>query len=154
MEYLTREQLCAISIHRYDYLLKEKYGTTDVENMIADDGTEFALDDADIFRQGVCQLFAYALRETFGYTVYKIQSGTSFHIFCKSEDGTEYIDVRGKTKSFEEFVNGSDLLDTDIDDSKEYTFDYSDLNDPFYDIGLLFAEAIIHDNPERYAEVT
>lgn len=151
MEYLSKEELQAVSIHKYDDLLNEKYGTTKVEEMVAADGTEFVLDDADIFRQGVCQLFAYALREKFGYKVFKLQSGVSFHIFCKSDDGTEYIDVRGKTKSFKTFVDGSELIYTDTDDSEEYVFEESDLAEPFYDIGIMFAEAIIHDNPERYA---
>lgn len=61
-----------------------------------------------------------------------------------------YIDVRGKTTSFKEFVRGLFLIKNEIDDSKEYKFIESDFNQPFHDVGLMFAESIIQDNPKRY----
>ena len=151
MAYYTQSNLEAISIHQYDNLLIEKLGTADVEGIVAEDGTVFAFDDADDFRHGACQLFAYALKEAFGYKVYKIQSNKSFHIFCKSDDGRVYIDVRGKTSSFEEFVQELFLINSEIDNSEEYQFIEADFNQPFHDVGLLFAEAIIRNDPKRYA---
>ena len=151
MAYYTQEDLEAISIHKYDNLLIKKLGIADVDDIVDEDGEAFPYDDADDFLQGACQLFAYALKEAFEYKVYKIQSGTSFHIFCKSDDGRVYIDVRGKTVSFKEFVQGLFSIKTEIDNSEEYKFIESDFNQPFYDVGLMFAEAIIQDDLERYA---
>ena len=130
MAYYTQSDLEEISIYQYDDLLIEKLGTADVDDIVAENDTAFAFEDADDFRQGACQLFAYALKETFGYKVYKIQSGKSFHIFCKSDDGRVYIDVRGKTSSFEEFVQELFLINSEIDNSEEYQFIEADFNQP------------------------
>ena len=67
MVYYTEADLKEISIHKYDNLLIQKLGTADVDEIEVDDETFFPFTDADVFRQGTCQLFAYALKKTFGY---------------------------------------------------------------------------------------
>lgn len=69
--YYHKSDLMEISIERYEKALRE----ADVgysKSLLEDPESEFVLYDADVFRQGVCQLFAYALNEKFGYPVYKI----------------------------------------------------------------------------------
>lgn len=151
MAYYTVADLEKITIHEYDNLLFEKLGTTDMDIIEKDLDTYFPFKDADAFRQGACQLFADALKKRFGHKVYIIESGNAFHIFCKSEDGRLYIDVRGKTPSFNEFVQGLFGINNETDNSQEYKFVDSDFNQPFHDIGRKFAEAIIRNDEERYA---
>lgn len=64
--------------------------------------------DAYDFLQGSCDIFAEILSETFGYKRYIISDGNSFHIFCKLFYNTEevYIDIRGYTSDYNEFVEG------------------------------------------------
>ena len=119
--YYHKSDLMEISIERYEKALRE----ADVgysKSLLEDPESEFVLYDADVFRQGVCQLFAYALNEKFGYPVYKIQSINTFHVFCKSYDKQKYIDVRGITEDFTVFITGTDLYKIRNDISEAYQF--------------------------------
>ena len=129
-----------------DYLGTDKNITELVDN----NNSDFVLDNADIFRQGVCQLFAYALNKKYKYPVFKITVNGAFHIFCKAEDGKFYIDVRGITSDFDEFIKGINVSYTSVDSSEPYSFKDEDLTKEYHDIGLQFARAIIEADEARY----
>ena len=150
MVYYTKEDLEAISIASFSEELKGIPYINYSDVLVDLPDSEFVLDTADIFRQGVCQLFAYALWEAFGYGVYKIRVGCSFHIFCKSTDRLTYIDVRGKTNDFYTFISGLDVPTIPNDASEPYAFEDDDFSGEYYDIGLAFARALIKRDIERY----
>lgn len=72
------------------------------------DDDEFPYDTADSLLSGSCNHFAVALQKALGYTPYIIEGKCckSFHAFCQIyERGTfYYIDARGITSSFDEFM--------------------------------------------------
>ena len=136
MKYYTKADLEGIHITDFSKELKEIPEINYTDMLVESSDSEFVLDTADIFRQGICQLFAYALQEEFGYSVYKIQVGNSFHIFCKSEDGSTYIDVRGKTTDFYSFISGSDVPTIPYDISEPYSFEPDDFSGDYYDTPL------------------
>lgn len=72
-----------------------------------EDAIDYHYETADIFLHGSCQLFSLALHNIFGYDAYKITwDGLHKHYFCMIDlDKTKiYIDVRGMTTDFNEFV--------------------------------------------------
>jgi hypothetical protein len=150
MKYYTKTDLEGILITGFSKELKEIPEINYTDMLIESPDSEFILDTADVFRQGICQLFAYALQEEFGYGVYRIRVGSSFHIFCKSADGLTYIDVRGKTTDFYSFISGSDVPTIPFDISEPYSFEPDDFSGDYYDIGLAFARVLIKSDIERY----
>jgi len=72
-----------------------------------EDDYEYYWDDAMIFLEGNCHLFAKALQEKFGYKIaYLINKNfNKIHWFCieAKNNKTLYIDVRGITDDREEF---------------------------------------------------
>ena len=142
--YYSKEDLELISIKKY-------LGTDkSIIELVDDIDSDFVLDNADVFRQGVCQLFAYALKQRFNYPVFVITVDGHLHIFCKSEDGKYYIDVRGITSDFEKFIKGTEVPYTSVDISEPYSFVSEDLTAEYHEIGLRFARAIINEDEERY----
>lgn len=142
--YYTKEDLEKISIKKY-------LGTDErIVELVDGRDSEFVLDNADVFRQGVCQLFAYALNEKYKYPVFIMTVDRCFHIFCKSKDGKYYVDVRGITSDFNRFISGTDISYTPVDISEPYSFAKEDLEGDYYDIGLQFARGIINADEERY----
>ena len=114
--YYTKEDLEKISIKKY-------LGTDErIVELVDGRDSEFVLDNADVFRQGVCQLFAYALNEKYKYPVFIMTVDRCFHIFCKSKDGKYYVDVRGITSDFNRFISGTDISYTPVDISEPYSF--------------------------------
>lgn len=148
--YLDKESLKKLTIEQYAEELVKNSKIEFSLDMLDDDMFDCPYTDADVFRHGSCQLFAFALHEKFGYTVYKIEVNGSFHIFCKSNDGTKYIDVRGITPDFNVFITGSEVTKVDTDISKEYEFEDEDFEGEFVDIGLAFARSIIKVDQARY----
>lgn len=66
--------------------------------------------DAAVFLMGSCQLFSYALMNAFGYIPYEIRDNSNnIHCFCQSkyQGKRVYIDVRGITSDFDEFLRTS-----------------------------------------------
>ena len=64
--------------------------------------------DASIFLQGACHLFAYVLNEQLGYTIFEIRYGRCCHYFAHAETNGEsiYVDVRGGTSDWLQFLSG------------------------------------------------
>lgn len=126
---------------------------------VADEGDESLSEfneysDAAVFLHGSCQLFSLALHKEFGFEAYEIHCGSSFHCFCQTNyKGTRvYIDVRGATTNFREFLIGSPLSST----AACYSICAQDLEEDgqlkgkFDAEGLAFAKYLIHKNPEYY----
>lgn len=71
-KYYEKQDLIKLQIK--DYLDEMKLSADEKKLIIEDrDEDEFVITDADIFRQGDCQLFAYVLNKKWKYKVYNIQ---------------------------------------------------------------------------------
>ena len=148
MEFYNESDLSKISILQFSKQLADSKSIENLERLVEYD-EHFIFYNADVFRQGVCQLFAYALNQKFGYKVYEINVAGAFHIFCKTLDN-QYVDVRGMTPSFSEFICGLELPYIDNDTSVAYAFSDSDFNGDYHDIALAFASALIEHDIQRY----
>ena len=145
--YYHKEELGNICIKEYLEMDKQLLDMIDA----SDDC--FPFEFADIFLQGVCQLFAYALNEQFGYPVYIIEElpePKKVHVFCKSNDKEKYIDIRGITSIFNTLMKEKILFGCSSDTSKEYLFVEDDFSGDYYSIALDFARSIIEADKSRY----
>lgn len=147
MAYYNKSELCRISILEFSKQI-ERDQLIDLGQMVEND-CHFVFYDADMFRQGVCQLFAYVLHRKFGYKVYIIKAEKGFHIFCKTLDG-QYVDVRGMTHSFSEFIGGLELPDIKDDTSEPYSFCDNDFDGDYHNVALVFANELIEHDIQRY----
>lgn len=123
-----------------------------------DDLSEFhnVYEVASIFLQGACHIFSLALHQEFGYDEFEIRKGTSCHCFCRAtyQGRPIYIDIRGATTSWEEFLAGTfadfhhydEIVPQDI----EETAKLDDPDDLYAADGLAFAKHLIHEHPEYY----
>lgn len=148
MEFYNESDLSKLSIFQFSKELIDSKSVVNLESLVEND-ERFIFYNADVFRQGVCQLFAYALNQKFGYMVYEIKVAGAFHIFCKTLDN-QYVDVRGMTPSFSEFICGLELPHIDNDTSVSYSFSDGDFNGDYHDIALIFANALIEHDLRRY----
>lgn len=120
------------------------------------DDEEFPYASAGQLLRGSCNIFALGLQKAFGYTPYIIKGDNKkgFHSFCQIYiKGTwYYVDARGITTSFDEFMEVAKefvsdkytiraVNDTDIEEWKD---------DKYYDKALAFAEAVIEKYKECY----
>ena len=99
---------------------------------------------------GSCHLFALSLQKIFNYNAYIIEGKNrkGFHAFCQIYKNRKwyYVDARGITSSFDEFM---DIAKTFVTD--EYIvrrIDSSDIeewneNDNYFEEACAFAEAVI-----------
>ena len=105
---------------------------------------------------GSCHLFALSLRKLLGYNVYIIEgiNERGFHVFCQINKYKKwyYVDARGITSSFSEFM---DIAQTFVTD--EYIIrqiDNDDIaeweDDDYYEEATAFAEAVINKYKECY----
>ena len=114
--------------------------------------------DASIFLQGACHLFSLALHQEFGFEAYRIRFERSIHYFCISTyNGRKvYIDIRGATTNFQEFVSGTMLPNRACSDYEftpqniEEDAKLEDEDDYFAEEGLAFAKKLIQEHPEHY----
>ena len=123
------------------------------------DDDEFPYCTANQLLRGSCHIFSLALEKVFGYTPYIIEGKNqkSFHSFCQSYNPQKhiwyYIDARGVTTSFDEFMDVAREFVSD-----EYTIrkmneeDIMELkkDDNYYEIALNFAVAVIEKYKEYY----
>lgn len=118
---------------------------------------EFPYDTAHPLLCGSCHIFALSLQKILSYNPYIIE-GTSkrgFHAFCQIRQGKKiyYVDARGITSSFDEFMDVAKTFVTD-----EYVIrpvNQNDINewaqDNKYDAeAYAFAEAVITKYKECY----
>lgn len=98
----------------------------EILQVIETDSDQYYVSDANDFKQGLCQLFALALHDIFGYNTFLFKNGSSSHYFCKAAFETEilYIDVRGIISDFQRFISFLVLDDRERKDtSTEYDID-------------------------------
>lgn len=119
------------------------------------DDDEFPFDSADSLLRGSCNHFALSLQKVLGYNPYIIQGNDKkgFHVFCQiyKDRIWYYVDARGITSSFDEFMSVAREFVSD-----EYTIrpvTPEDIEDwkkdsDYDDEAFAFAEAVI----EKYAE--
>lgn len=121
------------------------------------DDDEFPYNSAHELLRGSCNHFALSLKKVLGYTPYIIEGNNKrgFHAFCQIYKNNQwfYIDARGITSSFDEFmIVASEFVkdqytirlieDDDIEEwKKESNYD---------DEALLFSEAVIEKFKECY----
>lgn len=136
-----------------DVLLKIRY--TDFFEYPDDD--EFLYDSAHSLLRGSCNQFAVALKNVLGYTPYIIEETDKkgFHAFCQvyKNGRLYYVDARGVTSSFDEFmvvarefVRGEYTIREATQDVIEEWESGSEYNDEAY----AFAEAVIKEYIECY----
>lgn len=136
-----------------DALLRIKY--TDFFECPEDD--EFPYDSAHSLLCGSCNHFAVALKNVLGYTPYIIEETDKkgFHAFCQvyKNGRLYYVDARGVTSSFDEFmvvaqefVRGEYTIREATQDVIEEWESGSEYNDEAY----AFAEAVIKEYIECY----
>lgn len=121
------------------------------------DDDEFPYSSAHELLRGSCHIFALGLEKVFGYTPYIIEgkNGRGFHSFCQVYNRRTwlYIDARGMTSSFDEFMDVAKEFVTD-----EYTIrpvaatdiDEWKKDDEYYDLALEFAVALIKKYSDYY----
>ncbi len=150
MPFYSCDKLKNLKIENYDALLATDgyydYIPTDDEM----EENHFHYDDASIFIFGSCHLFALALQMTYGYKIYQLEVSGGVHYFCKSKDGTKFIDVRGVTGNFKEFTRDTTIKNAHSDNSIPYEIEVDDLLEHNADLGLAFALAIIKTDFKRY----
>jgi len=124
---------------------------------IQPDDIEFQYSTARSLLCGSCHIFALSLKEILGYTPYIIEgiNHRSFHAFCQIYKNCKwyYVDARGITSSFNEFMDIAKTFVTDeyivrpvnSIDLKEWKKD-SKYDKEAYD----FAEAIINKYMDYY----
>lgn len=111
---------------------------------------EFPYDSAHSLLRGSCNHFAVALKNVLGYTPYIIETTDKrgFHAFCQvpKNRALYYVDARGVTSSFDEFmvvarefVQGEYTISQATPDIIEEWESGSEYNDEAY----AFAEAVI-----------
>lgn len=144
-KYLTTEMLETKVIG--NYLSKMSVNITEEQ---IDEDQDFVVFDADDFRHGICHLFAFELNRKYGYPMFIINNNSGCHIFCKSKDGKFYIDVRGFTDNFSEFISGTEVKDAMEDSIQRYEFEIEDLKEKYVDEYRAFARVIIQEDEERY----
>lgn len=117
---------------------------------------EFPYISAHALLRGACNIFGLALNKVLNYNIYIIQGNDKkgFHVFGQFYKNRKwyYVDARGITSSFDEFMLVAREFISD-----EYTIrqvteeDIQDWKDDVYnDEGLAFAEAVIEKYKECY----
>jgi len=120
------------------------------------DDDNFVYDDAHPLLRGSCHLFALSLSKVLGYCSYIIEGKAGgFHSFCQVYKNHQhfYIDARGVTTSFDEFMDvAGDFVNDEFIVRKITPQDIEEWenNEDYYEEALAFAEAVIRDYEECY----
>lgn len=107
--------------------------------------------DAFDYIHGLCYYFAQQLQKTFGYKIQAVydEEGDAIHAFCVDtlDDGrTVYIDARGCTTDFEEFIEEyEDFVDADEAEPVDFVPKIK-----FTKAGIKGAENLINEYKEYY----
>ena len=151
-----QQKLCAFTVrgfHKGFYLFEDPL---DALNTIVysdffqeSNDDEFPYDSAYSFFSGSCHLFALSLNRLLDYRAYIIKGNgsNSFHAFCQIYKNSQwyYVDARGVTSSFDEFINDAKQFITN-----EYSIQPISEEDiksweqePYFDDAMEFAKGII-----------
>lgn len=120
------------------------------------DDNEFPYDSAWSLLSGSCNIFVLALQKTYKYNPYIIEpiEGAGFHAFCQIRKQGElyYVDARGVTSSFDEFMDIAkrfvygEYIIRPVTTEDEENWE----KDDYYEEGFAFAEAVIKKYSECY----
>lgn len=121
------------------------------------DDDEFPIDSAHVFLCGACNHFAAALYKVLNYTPYIIESSDKkgFHAFCQvlQNERVYYVDVRGMTSSFEEFMSGTRRFvngEYIISQVTQDVIDKWENGSEYHKEAYAFAEAMIEEYANYY----
>lgn len=121
------------------------------------DDEDFAYGDAESLLCGSCQIFALSLSKILGYAPYIIKSKDAehFHAFCQFSKDHQiyYVDARGITTSFDEFMEVAGVFapgEFVIREITSHDIDEWNQDEKYLNEALAFAEAIIKGNIECY----
>ena len=121
------------------------------------DDIEFPYDTARSLLCGSCHLFALSLNKVFGYTPYIIKgvTGGGFHCFCQIYRNKRwfYVDARGITSSFSEFMDEAKTFVSDEYIIRQVTSEDIEewkKEEKYLEEALSFAETIIQEYKECY----
>ena len=121
------------------------------------DDDEFPYDSAYVLLNGSCNHFAVSLRNVFYYNVYVIEAKDrkGFHAFCQVYKNRQwyYVDARGITSSFDEFLVGIKTFVRDqftIRPMEECDLQEWEKDFNYNSEAYAFSEAIIKDYSEFY----
>ena len=112
--------------------------------------------DAHQLLRGSCHLFALSISKLLGYSPYIIEGKAGgFHSFCQVYKNHQhyYIDARGATTSFDEFMDVAGEFVTDAFVIRKITpqdIDEWENNEDYYEEALTFAEAVIKEYEDCY----
>ena len=109
--------------------------------------------DAEYFLHGLCHIFAYALHKKFNYDIYELRSEADsiIHWYCIYEynGNTVYIDVRGITTNYEEFLSEfksyNNIKNNKVLNLTEYDYEWKEKKQ------IEFANEIITKYTDYYA---
>ena len=146
-------------INKGYYLRKKLLCKYELETVKIEDFPEIEINDpnetcpyvaASDFLMGSCHLFALDLNKKFGYPIYAIiLEGQMIHCFCqvRRDETTFYIDVRGATNDYSDF-----LLETNVSEEEDFAIQeyIVDSFEEWDEIALKFAKALIEKNLEYY----
>lgn len=110
---------------------------------------------AYIFLHGSCDIFAEQLRKICtDYDIYKIEDKDGIHVHWYAQtvykDMPLYIDVRGATSSFDEFLSEFQPRFADGYKIQKQTEEVISSKEHWVETGILFATAIINEYIEYY----
>ena len=141
------------------------YNDPDPERQLSDvEYTEFfefddncIYSDASQLLRGSCHIFALSLSKILGYTPYLIErkDKKGFHAFCQVYKNYQqfYVDARGVTASFDEFMDVAGDFVTGEFIVREITpqdIEKWENTEDCYEEALLFSEAVIKEYEECY----
>ena len=133
---------------------KVTFGKCEIFPCDADLPCPYEDSSAQIFLHGSCDLFAKQFREKFNYDIYEIldKKGRPIHWYAQSnyQGRPAYIDVRGATTNFEEFLYEFKFLAGDDYEIHQRNDDMSHIGEDWVETGIQFAKYVINANPGYY----
>ena len=152
VDYYSGYYLKGQSIYEIEKILQQEK-IEDYPEIEFDDPYETCpYDSASDFLMGSCELFALALHNKFGYTVFEIvSSGRLVHTFCMKAGSRVFIDIRGITSNEDDFMSGVRILEGDGYEirPRDISEDQGLLNE-WDSLAMEFANAIINRHPKYY----
>lgn len=92
------------------------------------------------YLHGHCDLFAYALYERYSLPLYEIRNNKNDLVHCfaitETSSGKMFVDVRGATTDYFEFVDDFEDFIEDVADFSTYRIDFIDPQSSFFSVAI------------------
>lgn len=92
------------------------------------------------YLHGYCDLFAYALHERYGLPLYEIRDDKNDLVHCfaiaETSSGKMFVDVRGATTDYFEFIEDFEDFIEDVTDFSVYRIDPIDSQSLFFSVAI------------------